>query len=62
MARRVRWVTQDRQDQPATLDQLETQVDQEIQVTKDNLDSQVLKVELAMWVSQEPQEQLVSKE
>jgi hypothetical protein len=62
MARRVKWVTLDHQDRPVILDQLETQVDQETQVTKDNLDSRVLKVELAMLVSQEPREQLVAKD
>lgn len=55
-------MTQDHQDRPVILDQLETQVDQEIQVTKVNLDSQVLKAQLAMLVSQELQEQLVSKD
>lgn len=55
-------MTLDHQDRPVILDQLETQVDQETQVTKDNLDSRVLKVELAMLVSQEPREQLVAKD
>lgn len=55
-------MTLDHQDLPVILDQLETQVDQEIQVTKVSLDSQVLKVELEMLVSQELQERLVSKD
>jgi hypothetical protein len=62
MVRKVRWVTLDHQDRPVILDQLETPEDQEIQVTKVSLDNQVLKVELAMLVSQELQEQLVSKD
>jgi hypothetical protein len=60
MARRVSWETRDQQDRLVILEPLETLVDQEIQVTKASQDRLVSKVQLAMLVSLEQQEQLVS--
>jgi len=61
MVRRVSWETRDQQDRLVILEPLETLVDPETQVTKASLDSLVSKVQLAMLVSLEQQEQLVSK-